>query len=489
MAQHDYVIDNATGATTRADINSALAAAVSLNSGATEPATTYAYMSWADTATGLLKIRNAVDNAWGTIGPLSNLVALAQLLTTQGDIAYASAANTPARLAKGTARQQLNMNAGATAPEWMSSLQSLLEAHSIIASVSANTPANVTVAEQRFLGRKTGGNIGGLTGAEAQTILAKYTSGLINLSFAATAGSKALTVALKGEDGNDPSATNPVTIVFRDETLTTGTPNIRTVTAATSVVLSSGSTLGFTAAAAGRLYVWAIDNAGTVELALSRTADIFPESNLVSTTAEGGAGAADSAIVMYSTTARTNVACRCIGYIEITTGATAGEWDNNPTKIQVMGPGVKRTGDVVQVVNYQTGANATGTTRIPQDTTIPQITEGDEYMTKAITPTSAVNRLIIDVVFCSSCVSPQAIIVALFMDAVANALSAAAGNCPAIGYPEVTPLRHSMVAGTVSAITFRVHAGTNATETITFNAGGLFGGVSASSITITEVMA
>jgi hypothetical protein len=43
---------------------------------------------------------------------------LETLLTTQGDIPYASAANTPARLAKGTAGQQLRMNIGATAPEW-----------------------------------------------------------------------------------------------------------------------------------------------------------------------------------------------------------------------------------------------------------------------------------------------------------------------------------------------------------------------------------
>jgi len=154
-----------------------------------------------------------------------------------------------------------------------------------------------------------------------------------------------------------------------------------------------------------------------------------------------------------------------------------------------MAPNVKRTGETVQLVSYQNGANATGTTRIPQDTTIPQITEGDEYMTKAITPTSAVNILIVDVVFCSSCNVAQTIVVALFQDAVANALAAVAGNCPVNGYPEVTTLSHARVAGTVSAITFRVRAGTNATETINFNAGGLFGGVSASSITITEVMA
>ena len=173
---------------------------------------------------------------------------------------------------------------------------------------------------------------------------------IYNLSFTATVSGKALTVALKDINGNNPSAASPARVGFRSSTLTTGTPVIRSITGVLSVSLSSGSTLGFTAAQAGRIYVWAIDNAGTVELALSRRADTFPEVSLVSTTAEGGAGGADSATVMYSTTSRSNVICRCIGYIEITTGATAGEWDNAPTKIQVMGPGVKRTGDVVQKV-------------------------------------------------------------------------------------------------------------------------------------------
>jgi hypothetical protein len=40
-------------------------------------------------------------------------------LTTLGDILYASANNTPARLAKGAASEVLAMNSGATAPEWV----------------------------------------------------------------------------------------------------------------------------------------------------------------------------------------------------------------------------------------------------------------------------------------------------------------------------------------------------------------------------------
>jgi hypothetical protein len=67
VAQHDYVIANGTGAAVRSDLNNALAAIVSQNSGATAPATTYAYQWWADTTTGLLKLRNAANNAWITL--------------------------------------------------------------------------------------------------------------------------------------------------------------------------------------------------------------------------------------------------------------------------------------------------------------------------------------------------------------------------------------------------------------------------------------
>jgi len=221
-------------------------------------------------------------------------------------------------------------------------------------------------------------------------------------------------------------------------------------------------------------------------LALSRTSDIFPEGNLVSTTAIGTGS--DSASVMYSASARTNVACRCIGYIEITTGATAGEWDNAPTKVQVMGPGIKRTGDVVQVAYYSTGEMATTTGRFLLDDNIRQNTEGGEFMTLAITPQSAVNRLII---------TPQAILnstsaahmgMGLFQDTTSNALAATYANLGSC----VLSLTHSMIAGTASSTTFKVRAGFDTGATCTFN--GLagtryYGGKFTSSITITEVFA
>jgi len=72
VATHDYVIANGTGAAVRTDLNGALAAIVSNNSSASEPATMYAYQWWADTTTGLLKIRNAANSAWVTIGTLAS---------------------------------------------------------------------------------------------------------------------------------------------------------------------------------------------------------------------------------------------------------------------------------------------------------------------------------------------------------------------------------------------------------------------------------
>lgn len=72
MAQHDYILANQSGLSFRSDLNNALAAIVSLNSGAAEPSTTYAYQLWGDITAGLLKQRNAANSAWVTIGTLGS---------------------------------------------------------------------------------------------------------------------------------------------------------------------------------------------------------------------------------------------------------------------------------------------------------------------------------------------------------------------------------------------------------------------------------
>lgn len=148
---------------------------------------------------------------------------------------------------------------------------------------------------------------------------------IINGKISLSVGASALTAALKGLDGNDPSATNPVFIRIPQNTagVFDGTYAIRKVTAALSVVVSSGSTLGHTSAVACPVYFYLLDNAGTPELAVSTK--FFGTPAVVSTTAEGGAGAADSRTVMYSTTARTNVSAAVIGRWK-STQTTAGTW-------------------------------------------------------------------------------------------------------------------------------------------------------------------
>jgi len=71
-AQHDMNIANSTAAAVRADINAALPALASHSSGATEPATRYAYQFWADTTTGYLKQRNAANTAWVNLWALGS---------------------------------------------------------------------------------------------------------------------------------------------------------------------------------------------------------------------------------------------------------------------------------------------------------------------------------------------------------------------------------------------------------------------------------
>ena len=68
MSQHDLNIANQTASATRSDINSALQALGSNNSGSSAPTTTYANMHWYDTSTNILKQRSEADDAWISIG-------------------------------------------------------------------------------------------------------------------------------------------------------------------------------------------------------------------------------------------------------------------------------------------------------------------------------------------------------------------------------------------------------------------------------------
>ena len=106
MATHDYDIANGSGSAVRGDINNVLDAIVSNNSSSTEPATTFAFMWWVDTNNTLLKIRNAANSGWVTVGDYS--AANFGLLTTT------SASSTYMPLAGGTFTGAVTLGTGSS---------------------------------------------------------------------------------------------------------------------------------------------------------------------------------------------------------------------------------------------------------------------------------------------------------------------------------------------------------------------------------------
>ncbi len=71
MAEHDFIIDNGTGSAVRTDLNNVLQAIASNNSKSGALTTNYAYQWHVDTSDGNLKIRNAANNGYVTIGPVA----------------------------------------------------------------------------------------------------------------------------------------------------------------------------------------------------------------------------------------------------------------------------------------------------------------------------------------------------------------------------------------------------------------------------------
>jgi hypothetical protein len=152
-------------------------------------------------------------------------------------------------------------------------------------------------------------------------------------------------------------------------------------------------------------------------------------------------------------------------------------------------------GTVVQAPANTTTAVATGTTTIPLTDSKPQqnAPHGTEFITQAITPTSASNLLEIEVVLnVAGSTAGGTAIASLHQDSINDALAAAAVKFAAAGDVQQIKILHRMTAGTTSSTTFRVRAGLAAAGTITINGSAgsrLFGGAMVSSLTIREVKA
>lgn len=308
----------------------------------------------------------------------------------------------------------------------------------------------------------------------------------------------AVTFAVKTLAGLDPSTQDPIFFIFRSVTPGTGAFLLRVVTAALNLTVPSGATLGFTSAEASRVWLAAIDNAGTVELAVVNARNgknIYPLQGwgIVSTTVMSTSS--DSAAVPYSASARSSVPYLTLGYFTWESGlTTAGTWDASPTRIQLSGYGVPLPGETVQVQRNFDGAVATGTTTFAVSDTIPTSSYGDQYMSQSITPTSNANLLVIEHngVYSNSA-TDTTVNGCLLQDATVNAIaSARSGRATASLGVAFLRLFWVMLAGTTSSTTFKVRAGSASAGSTTFNgvsAGRLYGGTMASLMQVTEIMA
>jgi len=141
-----------------------------------------------------------------------------------------------------------------------------------------------------------------------------------------------------------------IALDFRASSLTSGI--INTITASPSnIIVPSGAKLGTLAGLSARIIVGVMNNAGTAELfvinANGGLAVDLSESGFISTTILNTSS--NSSTVAYSTTARTNLPYRLVGFI-VVMQATAGTWITAPTTVQGYG------GQVVEQTKYTDSA-------------------------------------------------------------------------------------------------------------------------------------
>lgn len=111
MSQHDFVIANQTASSARTDINNALQALASCNSGTSAPTTTYANMFWYETDTNILKMRNEADDAWINLLYVDQTNNLVHILD---DTEVANTSGTQTGLIGGQAQSTWNTGTGTT---------------------------------------------------------------------------------------------------------------------------------------------------------------------------------------------------------------------------------------------------------------------------------------------------------------------------------------------------------------------------------------
>lgn len=271
--------------------------------------------------------------------------------------------------------------------------------------------------------------------------------------------SNAVTFRLNHVDGSTPGTGAPLYATIPNDS---GGLDRIAITSQPSITISSGSTLGATSGVAFNVWIVGFNDSGTFRMGVVNCwngSDIFRLSNDMSASsiAEGGAGAADSAAVIYTGTAVTTKRFIVIGRAEYNSGlTTAGTWVSSPTKITLYGSGSKLPGDVVNCTTSTDNTFVLNSATIPSDDTKPQSSEGTQVLSATIVPRGAANLFRCWSLFVLGVGSAQTIIYALFRDSGADAL------CSGWCFPTSNnnnPLNYELLTGSISSTTFKIRAG------------------------------
>ncbi len=153
------------------------------------------------------------------------------------------------------------------------------------------------------------------------------------------------------------------------------------------------------------------------------------------------------------------------------------------------GSGYANSQQLVQRV-YTAITGTSGTSTIPNDTSIPQNTEGSQIATVSITPKHANNKLRIRVHTAQGNTAGNSNIFALFQDSTANAIAAITSTEPGVSVTDaMLTFEYEMSAGTTSSTTFNLRVGAISSGTWAVSSTGVattLGGVRFGSMVIEE---
>lgn len=344
------------------------------------------------------------------------------------------------------------------------------------------------------------------TQSQAQPLIGMQVWANVNISAQASAG--ALTITLTAGNGTTISQTNPLYLPFYSNVLKDGKNELDKLTSPLSLTISSGSTLGAVNATPFGIEVAIVrDGAGVFHLAvynasatttagaISRTDTAPLTMNAVgAVTAEGGSGAADNGLTVYSDFTSAASAYSVIGYLRWTSGLpTAGTWTAGPDVVQSIPATMTQPLKLVEKTFAAVTSTTSGAGVIPEDDTIPQIGEGFVIIGTPFTPQASTDIICVTTelfVSNSAAGTNAGTVLAMYWNSGPNASQVAQFGPVTAGGAYTGEISGCILAGTTTPIVVEVHGGNaNAANILTVNGktgARLYGGATLSRLYLEE---